>query len=750
MTVFTMLAVLPALLAFPEETFELRDTLSESFAVSSVKMLQPLEKLASPVTSVNLAAIENAGLKNPKDMSFIVPNLMIPDYGSSMTSSIYLRGFGSRIDNPVMGLYIDDVPVMNKNSYDFDFMDIRRIDVLRGPQGTLYGRNSMCGVLSATTLSPFSYQGARASANYGAYGSAGAGASVYRLFENGFGLGAALKYSHRDGYYVNEYDGRPCDPSDALSVRLRAGKRFSEKLFSENILSFSWLDEGGWPYSHEGTISYNDICSYRRTGLTEAIKIVYGTGDIVLSSVTSWQLLSDRMELDQDFTPASMFTLSQKQFENVLTQEIVLKPAGEKGGIWEWQTGVFVFCKHNDMSAPVHFKEDGIRELILDSANANIPAEIGRLDFMEDDFVISSDFGILTGGAAIYHESYLNKGNWSFSAGLRLGYEGNRMNYSSRSLVHYMFSPTMTSFKPVETVYEGSVSDGYVEIMPRLSASYECGGLFRGRGNMRFSAVVSRGFKSGGFNTQIFSDILQNLMMETLMSDLGVYFDGEAVNNVSAGNTVYRPESSWNYETGVKMTVAPATETEVDFGVSAFYIDCRNQQMTVFPPGKSTGRMMANAGRSASAGVEAEISVKWKNLAFNAGYGFTDARFIDYFDRNTAYDGNFIPYSPGNTLNMRISYRYNTDCGFFRGFTAAAGCNGAGKIYWDEGNTSFQPFYILLNAGLMLHFGIFDIILRGDNLSGTKYRTFRFKSVGNSFYQEGKPLLWSVGISFEI
>ena len=65
-----------------------------------------------------------------------------------MTSSIYLRGFGSRMDNPVLGLYIDDIPVLDKNAYDFDWLDIRSAELYRGPQGTLYGRNAMCGVLS--------------------------------------------------------------------------------------------------------------------------------------------------------------------------------------------------------------------------------------------------------------------------------------------------------------------------------------------------------------------------------------------------------------------------------------------------------------------------------------------------------------------------------------------------------------------------------------------------------------------------
>ena len=143
------------------------DTLSGAVLVSDYKQVLPLERIASPVTEVNLAQMESRGIDDIKKLSSLVPNLLIPDYGSSMTSSIYLRGFGSRIDNPVIGLYVDDIPVMNKNSYDTGMYDIADAALLRGPQGTLYGRNSMCGVLALNTLSPENYHGAKLSLEYG-------------------------------------------------------------------------------------------------------------------------------------------------------------------------------------------------------------------------------------------------------------------------------------------------------------------------------------------------------------------------------------------------------------------------------------------------------------------------------------------------------------------------------------------------------------------------------------------------------
>ena len=193
-----------------------KDTIAEAVVVSSVKQSLKIPEVASPVTSVTLSVIEDRGISAPRNLSVVVPGLHIPDYGSAMTSSIYMRGLGSRIDNPVVSLYVDDVPVLDNNNYDFQFVDVRRADMFRGPQGTLYGRNSMVGILSVETLAPSVYQGIRGGVEYGSANTVGARVSMYRGRS-----GTSVAYRHSDGFYVNDYDGRDCDKSDALYLRVR-------------------------------------------------------------------------------------------------------------------------------------------------------------------------------------------------------------------------------------------------------------------------------------------------------------------------------------------------------------------------------------------------------------------------------------------------------------------------------------------------------------------------------------------------
>jgi outer membrane receptor protein involved in Fe transport len=91
--------------------------------------------------------LEQLGVRSIKDAALFVPNLFMPEYGSKLTSAIYIRGIGSRINTPAVGLYVDDVACADKSAFDFDFLGAERIEVLRGPQSTLYGRNAMGGLI---------------------------------------------------------------------------------------------------------------------------------------------------------------------------------------------------------------------------------------------------------------------------------------------------------------------------------------------------------------------------------------------------------------------------------------------------------------------------------------------------------------------------------------------------------------------------------------------------------------------------
>ena len=449
--ILTLISAL--LLVLPHEPEgEVRDSLKASEVTASLKFTGTLFQQPVAATEVSMKRLAEDRIRSVGDLSAVAPNFFQPRYGSHITSSIYFRGFGSRIDQPVVGVYLDDVPLLNKNAYDFDFMDLRRVQWLP---------------------------------------------------ENGWSF--------------------------------------------SNILQANILKEGGYAYGllEDGIVlpvNYNDPSGYRRLHVMDGISARKSLPGAELSAAVSWQFLADRMDMDNDFTPASIFSLTQKQREHGLTAEVLVRnKPGENG--WCRLTGAFLFGEHLRMEAPVTFQRDGIDQLILAHANAGLarifPGE--EIFIQERTFLIGSDFRIPVLGAALFHESSWTTGRWTFTAGLRLDAEFTSLRYDSSADIHYRFTLVMPEYDLLRTEFKGREKQAFFVPIPKVAVQYT---LDKGL----LYATVQRGHKAGGFNTQLFSDILQNRMMDGMMRDLGVSMAGGRYDSAAA--TQYKPESTWNLETG--------------------------------------------------------------------------------------------------------------------------------------------------------------------------------------------------------
>lgn len=700
-----------------------------------------------PIASTVLgpAAIERERVLSVKDLTAVVPNFYQPDYGSRMTSSIYVRGFGARIDQPVVGVNVDEIPYLNKNNYDFDLFDIARIEVLRGPQGTLYGRNTIGGQINVYTLSPMGYRGVRASAEYGTGNTVRAKASYYGRPTERFGISVGGYYTRTDGFFDNEYDGSDCDWGHSAGGRVRTVWEPAGGWSVDNVATVASSLEGGYAYclydeagATVSPVNYNDPNSYERLSVTDGLVIKHEGENVLFSAATGYQYLYDRMRIDNDFTPRSLFTLVQQQREHALTEDVVVR-SNDAARRWQWITGAYGFYKHLRMEAPVTFLRDGIDDLILGAANDGIQSVMPWAELMieEDAFDIASNFTIPTYGMALYHESSLRAGRWRFTAGLRLDYEASRMDYDNYTAIHYRLSPMMPQFRELSMPFVGRERLDYLELLPKFAANFSTGAG-------EFYVTAARGYKAGGFNTQIFSDILQNRLMAAMMEDMGMPATPSPYNEASA--TTYKPEYSWNYEAGGHLSFAGG-RLRADFAL--FWIECRDQQLTVFPEGTTTGRMMSNAGRSRSRG--AEVSLSWNPtacLGVWGNYGFTDARFVKFDDGEADYAGNVLPYAPRNTVSLGATYRLHVGAGMLDDVVFNCTWQGAGRIYWNESNSLYQNFYSQLGASVELRKGDFTLSLWGRNLTGTDFYTFYFKSVGNSFFSHGKPRLLGLTLSY--
>lgn len=703
----------------------------DEVSVSAIKAVS-VRTFPSSATTITDAEVERYDIDAIERISEIAPNFYMPQYGSRMTSSIYIRGLGARIDQPVVALNIDNVPIMTKDAYDFSLPDLDKVEVVRGAQSILYGRNTMGGVINLSTLSPMSFQGVRASAEYGSGNTWRVSAGVYSKPTGTLGLAVLGAYNSSDGFFRNRYSGEKVDTERQGFAKVKLSWRPSSVFVLENSAWTTVTRQGGYPYESlsSGEINHNDTCFYRRTSVVDGLTMRYFGENLSLSSITGFQYLNDNMTLDQDFLPEDYFTLTQKRHEWSLTQDFVVKgTAGE----YKYLGGAFGFYKRTDMSAPVTFKDTGISELIESPANEGMAPAGMQIRWDERQMLLASDFLIPSWGWALYHKSEYSLGRWTASLGLRLAFERTTLDYDSHTNTAYTLYRTIggstvpVGHQDINLALSDRLHLTSLELLPEVKVSYRLSDDFA------VGAIFSKGHKSGGYNTQMFSDILQQALM-------GAAGQGQAydVDDVIS----YKPEHSWNYELNFAGNLF---SRKLSLDATFFYIDCRDQQMTVFPEGTTTGRMMANAGKTRSVGMELSAACRpFDSWTFNASYGLADARFRSYDNGIADCKGNHVPYAPENTMFLSATYSRPLDYGILTGIEMTASCRGVGKIYWDEENTVDQPFYALAGLSVTLKTNWADIDFWGENLTKTHYSSFYFESIGNKFVQRGTPRRFGV------
>ncbi|MDE7397278.1 MAG: TonB-dependent receptor, partial [Muribaculum sp.] len=598
--------------------------------------------------------------------------------GSQMTSTIYVRGLGSRIDQAAVGMNLDNVPVLNKETYDFELIDIDSIEVVRGPQALMYGRNTMDGIINIHSLSPMKYQGLRATAELSSGLTERFTAGYYTRIAPKLAMSVSGGLSHCDGFWINDYNGKNTGRTFETRGRWRTIWQPLTNLTIDNVATVDYARQSGYPYEfiETGRIAYNDTCFYRRTTFTDGLLVSALLGKVQLNSVTSFQYVNDNLTLDQDFTPDDYFTLTQRRHEWAITQDITL--SGHHG-VYSWLAGISGFYRRTGMTAPVDFKKFGIEELIL----SVIPPEAPIAGWAEDSFILATDLVARNRSIALYHQSSVNLDRWILSAGLRFDLEQAMLNYLSEThTVVFISTPRGPVRGNIDMIIPDRLRQTFREFSPKFTVSYN----LPAAGNTVY-ATVSRGYKAGGYNTQMFSDILKEEMKSTW---------GEGSNYERADIISYRPERSMNYEIGYN---GSTTDKRLSGSLTLFWMDIRDQQLTAFPPGTNTGRIMTNAGRTRSRGLETSISYRpLDELSLSASYGFTDARFRHYVNGTEKLDGKRVPYAPAHTLFLSATWRQNLGLDWFKTIDFNANLRGIGPIYWDESNTVKQNLYTLFGA----------------------------------------------------
>ncbi len=665
----------------PADTTTARSFALDEVIVSAFKT-NKYDLMPASRSALSARQISNQQINGIKELTAVIPNFYMPDYGSRASCPVYIRGVGNKSDGTGVGFYVDGMPFYEPLSFDTDLGDIASVEVLRGPQGTLYGRNAIGGIINISTRNPLEYQNTRVRLGYGRYNDLRAQISNYTKLSDKFGFTFGALYHHNDGAFRNSYLNEKVDKMNETEERIGLYYKPSENWLFRLTSNFTYSDQGGYPYAPVDVetntlqdINYNRYSSFRRLISTNGLGITY-TGPVVsFNSQTSFQYINSKQAIDQDFTIKDKSFVENARHQNMLSQEFTLKSNNDSR--YQWVVGAFGMMEHVDRTVDNH------------SPSAYSLSH--------------TDYCVPTTSLALYHQSTYNI--WqglSATAGIRFDYEHAKTTYDNKKYTVSLDQPATATGEWFES------SKDFTQVTPKFTLQYLT------TENNLYYVSITRGYKPGGFNKS-FSTIDQRS---------------------------YDPEYSWNYEVGASINLFRDLLT---ISADLFYIDWRHMQITSTIAGVGNITTNAGHTDSKGAELNI-IARPLAGLQFTANYGYTYARFLSYEKSKTvSYTNNRLPMVPNHTLSLDANYTINPT-GWLDRIMFNVGLRGLGRIYWADDNLVSQDFYTTLNAKVAFTKGIVTWELWGKNLTDTNYMAYGFKSSSGNYAQAGKPLMFGTTV----
>ena len=446
---------------------------------------------STAVSTINVQQLHNQQIVNLKELTAVMPNFYMPDYGSYANTPVYIRGIGTKSKGSAVGFYVDGVPHFESSAFNIDLSDIAAVNVFRGPQGTLYGRNTIAGIINVYTHNPLDYQRTRIKVAYGRYNDFIAQASNYVKISEKFGISTAASYHHNDGMFTNHFLNEKADKLNEGEGRIGFYWRPTTNWLLHLNSTLTYSEQNGYPYAPYDIvkdellpISYNRNSTYRRLISSTGLNAQYENNHISFNSQTSFQFIKSHQGLDQDFTPQDVYFVDNSYHQNMLSQELTLK-SNDKGR-YQWIIGLFGMLLHSNQFA--------------------------ETSYFTRDFSTPTTYKNPTAGYAIYHQSSYNI--WrgmSATVGLRFDYEHAKTTYNQ--------DKTTLSTGVTTHAKDFVSSASFRQFTPKFTLQY-----LTNKNNLYYISIT-RGYKPGGFNTIFKTD----------------------------AERTYDPEYSWNYEVGTRL-----------------------------------------------------------------------------------------------------------------------------------------------------------------------------------------------------
>lgn len=686
---------------------DIRNRLDEAVVTAHKSESDPHDIPAS-LSVVGAKQVEQQYLWNIMDVTAVVPNLNMSNPGDGRNVAS-LRGITTTSYNQAVATYVDGVNQFGLDTYIPYLHDVERIEVLRGPQGTLYGRNAMAGVINIITRQPTNRTSGVVEANVGNYGQQryllGIRTPIVRdkLF-----FGASGMYNGLTGFYTNDFDGSHYDKQHTVSgnyyLKYLLNSQWAMTLNFKHVSnrndgSFALIMGLDDAFENPFHLAQNAKTTMVDESRNASLSINHFGHTVSFSSQTAFQsnYRYYRTPIDADFMPLDGMSVVNNYGRDwnhvkVFTQEFKLSSATSKNSPISWTAGAFLFHQDAPTKQGTYFGADA--PLLGDDYPVNATSILAN--------------AAVNQGAAVFGQLGYRFGNgWELQAGLRYDYEHATLDARGE------FQPD--GGEPMVTQPDTTASANFRALSPSFSAKYAFNETHH------VYASYTRGFRAGGISQ--------------LSSDPG-----------EASLRAFDPEYSDNVEVGAKNLF---WNQRLQLNLAAFYSRVSDAQVpTLVLPDAIT--VTENTGRMESMGIELEATARAaRNLTLWGNAAFTHARYLDL---NTAGDegnvqlkGNQPVFTPEWT--GFLGAQYALPLGVANDQQLQLGVYGkfVGQQYFTVENTLGQEAYSLLNANIGYAYRGYEVVLWGQNLADKRYADYAY-DFGFAAVHLGRPATYGVTV----
>jgi iron complex outermembrane recepter protein len=726
------IGALAALTAAPSQAQEASGFSLEEVVVTAQKRVESAQDIPISVQAFSANAIDKLGADNLSDLTEAAPSLEIGGLGRGSQQWMGMRGvvdFARNVGiDARMGVYIDGVYQGRSYSADVPLLGLESVELLRGPQGTLFGKNTETGAISLNTKKPTEDFESEIGAEYGRYEMGKFTGYINGGLTDTLFASASGSYQQGDGYYdnillnkdVGDWDttaGRAqlrWLPGDMFDIRLSGD--YTKKHSDEPLAVNASLE----PYkTHQNFVTTDDSESWG-TALTAD---VFLSGDYTFTSISAFRHNEFETLADDDYTPLELVWLNFNEDSDQYSQEFRLaSPVEEK---YDWVGGIYYF--YNDLSSK---RDVALGETLIASLSpALAPFASDIAGFTEVPNKITTETW-----AGYLHGNYRFTPKIELTAGIR--YTAESKDLDNWSQISYPKNPTVAAGLEAATGQPFTQSPGFLlgainydkvtddrdddDWSPTIGVNYFL------EEEIMLYVKYARGNKSGGWNADFMTNGLE-------------YF-------------AYEPESVDSYEVGIKSTLL---DDSLRLNAAYYHSEYDDFQVfqQVYNSGGNPSNELTNAGAVTNQGVELEsVWIPMDRLQFTLNAVWLDTNYDKFVNQDgTDYSDNELPFSP--EWKVYVGTQYIQPVGSFGDLTFNVDYAYSDEQYTDPSNV--EPFvldsYGLWNARVTLTPAseAWEMSLWGKNLADKEYQVqSNLNLLSTHRYTWGTPQMYGISARY--